>query len=67
MLFKLAVKLTKLVVRTIKWAEWNQLDRIGRGIRRVLFVLCFGGAVLNLLGGSIEFGNDLPWTHEGVR
>ncbi len=67
MLFKLAVKLTKLVVRIIKWAEWNQLDRIRREIRCMLLVLCFGGAVLDLVGGSIEFGNDPPWTREGVR
>jgi hypothetical protein len=66
MLFKLAVKLTKLVVRTIEWAEWNQLDRIGREIRRMLLVSCFGGAVFDLVGGSMEFGNDPPWTREGV-
>ncbi len=66
MLFKLAVQLTKLVVRTIKWEEWSQLDRIGREIRHVLLVLGFGGAVLNLVGGAMEFGNNLPWAREGV-
>jgi hypothetical protein len=67
MFFKLAVKLTKLFVCTIKWVEWNQLKRIGRVTRRVLLVSCFGGAVLDLVGGAMEFGNDLKWTREGVR
>jgi hypothetical protein len=66
MLFKLAVQVTKLVVRTIKWAEWYQLNRIGRQIRCVLLVSCYGGAVLDLVGGTMEFGNDSPWARGRV-
>ncbi len=33
----------------------------------MLLVSGFGSAVLDLVRGAMEFGNDPPWTREGVR
>ncbi len=63
----LAIQLTKLVIRLVEWAKWNELDRIRREIRRVLLVMGFGGAMLNLVEFTMKFSHDPPRTCEGVR